>query len=364
MEIVEATRRYEKWLGGFMPLVATDLRRKHQRMTETPFLFMRATFYRWCQLWKALPAIERAGRAVLAVGDLHVENFGSWRDAEGRLVWGINDFDEATTLPWTQDLVRLVTSAHIAIADRHLALPARRASECVLEGYRDALARGGEPFVLEENNRWLRRIATGELRDPVAFWARLGTLPVARTVPARVRTILATALPGAGAPSLRFARRVAGIGSLGRPRFVGITRWCGGEVAREAKAMAPSAWRWAAGREAPAAIEYDRIRARAVRVPDPTVHLAGDWLVRRLAPHCSRIDLDDLPRRRDEERLLYAMGFETANVHLGTRGATRAIRAELRGRSPRWLHQLARQLARAIHDDWRLWRAGTSRDGA
>jgi len=36
---------------------------------------------------------------VLAVGDLHVENFGTWRDAEGRLIWGVNDFDEAWRLP-------------------------------------------------------------------------------------------------------------------------------------------------------------------------------------------------------------------------------------------------------------------------
>jgi uncharacterized protein (DUF2252 family) len=26
-----------------------------------------------------------------------VENFGAWRDVEGRLIWGINDFDEAWT---------------------------------------------------------------------------------------------------------------------------------------------------------------------------------------------------------------------------------------------------------------------------
>ena len=36
-----------------------------------------------------------AGALELSVGDLHVENFGTWRDSEGRLIWGINDFDEA-----------------------------------------------------------------------------------------------------------------------------------------------------------------------------------------------------------------------------------------------------------------------------
>jgi uncharacterized protein (DUF2252 family) len=40
------------------------------------------------------------------VGALHVENFGTWRDIEARPIWGINDFDEATTLAYTNDLIR------------------------------------------------------------------------------------------------------------------------------------------------------------------------------------------------------------------------------------------------------------------
>jgi len=44
---------------------------------------------------------------VLAVGDLDLENFGTWCDSLGRLAWGINDFDEAFPLPYTHDLVRL-----------------------------------------------------------------------------------------------------------------------------------------------------------------------------------------------------------------------------------------------------------------
>jgi hypothetical protein len=47
----------------------------------------------------------------MAVGDLHLENFGIWRDAEGRLVWGVNDFDEAHPMAFTNDLVRLAVSA-------------------------------------------------------------------------------------------------------------------------------------------------------------------------------------------------------------------------------------------------------------
>ncbi len=51
---------------------------------------------------------------VLAVGDMHLENFGTWRDADGRLVWGVNDFDEAAVMPYPLDLVRLAASIRLA----------------------------------------------------------------------------------------------------------------------------------------------------------------------------------------------------------------------------------------------------------
>jgi uncharacterized protein (DUF2252 family) len=116
MNIVKATRRFEWWLGQHTSLVESDLRLKHVRMAEGAFSFFRATFYRWMQVWPTIcPELAKAPR-LLAVGDLHVENFGTWRDVEGRLVWGVNDFDECAALPYTVDLVRLATSALLAIA--------------------------------------------------------------------------------------------------------------------------------------------------------------------------------------------------------------------------------------------------------
>src|SRR5258708_4042659 len=132
IDIREATRGYERWLGARMRLVTADLRLKHREMSRAEFPFLRATFYRWCQLWQKLAVGERRAPAVLAVGDLHIENFGTWRDAEGRLVWGINDFDEAAILPWSQDLVRLAASAHVAITSEHLAIKRREACEAIL----------------------------------------------------------------------------------------------------------------------------------------------------------------------------------------------------------------------------------------
>ena len=117
MDIVEATRRFEAWLKQRITVVEGDLRYKHEQMRADSFLFFRATYYRWAQLWtEHFPKLARAPE-VIAVGDLHLENFGTWRDAEGRLVWGVNDFDEAHPMAFANDLVRLAVSAMLA-ADR------------------------------------------------------------------------------------------------------------------------------------------------------------------------------------------------------------------------------------------------------
>src|SRR6266849_4235763 len=74
-------------------------------MASSEFAFLRATFYRWARLFTKHCGEVCDGPKVLGVGDLHIENFGTWRDAEGRLSWGVNDFDEACLLPYTNDLV-------------------------------------------------------------------------------------------------------------------------------------------------------------------------------------------------------------------------------------------------------------------
>jgi hypothetical protein len=78
-------------------------------------------------------------------------------------------------------------------------------------------------------------------------------------------------------------------------------------VAREAKALAPSSADWFKDQD-PSVILYSNIVRGAVRCPDPFLQLRGRWIVRRLSPHCSRIELSMLPANRDELRLLSAMG--------------------------------------------------------
>src|SRR5262249_34496308 len=177
MDCKEATKSYEAWLANHTRVIEADLQIKHQKMSADIFSFMRATFYHWIELWKERCAELANAPVVLAVGDLHVENFGTWRDQEGRLVWGVNDFDEAFSLPYTNDLVRLALSAHLAIAANHLALRPVDACEAILKGYANGLKEGGKPFVLAEQHEWLRSTVASELRDPVKFWAKLSSLP-------------------------------------------------------------------------------------------------------------------------------------------------------------------------------------------
>jgi len=96
MNIFKATADFEHWLAGQLPIIRQDLALKHQHMAEAAFPFFRATFYRWLQLWPELCADLVKAPPVLGVGDLHIENFGTWRDEEGRLIWGVNDLDEAS----------------------------------------------------------------------------------------------------------------------------------------------------------------------------------------------------------------------------------------------------------------------------
>ncbi|MFZ0953873.1 MAG: DUF2252 family protein [Candidatus Sulfotelmatobacter sp.] len=361
MNVVKATRQFEAWLALRTRIDQKDLRLKHSNMKKDCFMFLRATYYRWAQLWpQVCPDLAHAPKA-LAVGDLHVENFGTWRDIEGRLIWGVNDFDEAWPMAYAIDLVRLAVSAHLAAEAGHL--PVKRDDICtaILEGYRESMQQKGCAFVLEERHGWLRRIAESELRDPVHFWQKMDALPTLKTeCPISAIDAIEHLMPGPGI-SYRFAHRVAGLGSLGHARFVAIADWHGGQIAREAKALVPSSSHWAqsidAGRNCgPAEILYQTIINRAVRCPDPFVQLRGRWIVRRLGPHCSRIELASLRPPDTELRLLHAMGYETANVHLGTPTARKAILRHLDKQKPKWLHQAAEQMLQSVRDDWQVWK--------
>ncbi len=353
MNFIKATRSYEKWLGSRLRLVPSDLALKHNYMADSFFAFFRGTFYRWAQLWPEVCAPLAKALEVVAVGDLHVENFGTWRDLEGRLVWGINDFDEAFPMAWTVDLTRLLASVQIACPEGHLKIEGKAAAEIVLGGYRQALQAGGKAFVLAEEQTPMREMARDRLRDPEKFWRHLEKQRKVKEPPRSARKSLLNALPEAG-EQVRFARRVAGVGSLGHERYIAIALHHGGRIAREVKARAPSACVWAGQRGKKD--YYRRLIEKGVRCPDPFLTLTDEWVVRRLSPDCCRLELADLPERWNEEALLQAMGWETANIHLAAANPS-AILKQLGKIPAATFNQSAADMLNVLRKDWKRWRA-------
>ena len=351
---VEATNQYEVWLGKQMAIVPADLQLKHEKMAASAFMFLRATFYRWMQLWPVVCPDLVGARTVLGVGDLHTENFGTWRDIEGRLIWGCNDFDEAYDLPYALDLVRLATSGLLGAEEGVIAIKPEEVCACILKGYRKGLKSGPRPHVLGEKYDWLRELAMEDLRDPHHFAAKMRALPKpSYAVSAKLRRSIIGQMP-LEATRFSFRHRVAGLGSLGRPRIVALGDYYGSLVVREAKALTPSAVYWAGGCNGTTRLRYDDIIEAAERCPDPFVGLKGKWIVRRLSTDASSIDIDRLPKGA-EKKLLTAMGRETANVHLGS--GSKSILRDLDGRPDGWLEKAAQAMAAATQRDWEAWKA-------
>jgi hypothetical protein len=351
-----ATASYEAWMRSCTKILQSDLRSKHEQMKESPFGLLRGAFYRWAQLWPSVCSDLCGAPKVLAVGDLHVNSFGTWRDAEGRLCWGVDDFDEAYPLAYTNDLVSLAASVKIMIDAEGLSIKLKDGCNAILEGYTEALRQGGSPIVLAERDQKLGKLGVESFKPPTNFWEKLNRLPVLRQALGKdLKRALEKTLPEAGI-EYKVVRRQAGLGSLGQERFVAIANWRGGCIAREAKLMVPSACSWLNDEIKHRQSFYEKAISSAVRSPDPFQVIDGSWLIRRLSPDSNPIDIQTLPKHSDEEMLLNAMGCEAANVHLGTRSRTKNILKDLRKRKRGWLDDAAERIAKILEKDWKRYR--------
>ena len=359
-DILQSARRYEGWLRQQLDgdLVEEDIERKHRKMAwDNAFPFLRATYWRWAETVLHVCGDAADAPAVLAVGDIHLENFGTWRDADGRLAWGVNDFDEAAEMPYVLDLIRLATSALIAATDASLAPAAL--CRAILKGYREGLS-APRPLILDRDLDWLRQLVVVSEKQRAKFWTKIADAEEERA-PAPYRRALAAAMPEPGL-QLKTARRTAGLGSLGRPRWIAIADWRGAPVVREAKALVPSAWEWVnGGRGKLRCAEVAGGRYRAV---DPWFRVEGNLALRRLSPNNRKIEAGDDVSVLLGPQMLQAMGLDLASVHLGTGKPAAAVRRDFESRKSGWLHAAARKMAAAIRDDHAQWKAAQTEVGS
>lgn len=330
------------------------LQLKYQRMRAGPFAFLRGT----CHLfYERLPDHGVLRKAPLAwlCGDLHLENFGSYKGQTRLVYFDVNDFDEGLLAPLSWDLVRMLASVWIAAGT----LSIRRSDAhalCTefLNAYASSLSLGKIYWIerdlahgligklLEGLRERSRADFLRERTESVGGRRRLRIDGKKALAASDAQRAEATALVAAFAETqsnpefyevLDVARRIAGTGSLGIDRYVLLVRGSGSpdgnrllDVKRAVRSsLAPHVtakqprWRSEAHR-----VTELQFRSQAVSMELLRPLVAGDdaWVLRNLQPAEDRIELERSGQSLDDLRgLLATMGRLVAWVHL--RGAAR-----------------------------------------
>ncbi len=370
------------------------LARKYSAMCDSPFVFLRGT----CHLFYArLPDTQSPDAPLLrdaptawVCGDLHLENFGSYRGDNRLVYFDITDFDEAALAPLTWDLARLLTSVLCAAGELGLArTPARAMCRAVIDSYAQALAEGSP--------RWIERdVATGPVKtllDGLRERRRIdfldsrterrsgGDKPKGRRLRidgkralaasdadhARVSKLIERFAKGQPDPAffdvIDVARRIAGTGSQGLERYVVLVagkgtagkRGMGKSEAgkrdaarrgdanhlldlkfslpssldtplRERLQLAQPHWPHAAERVV--ALEQ-RLQAVPAAMLHPIISRERSYVLRSLLPSQDRVRLDPKHTRADElAQALRDMGRLAAWAHLRASGRQGAANAD------------------------------------
>jgi uncharacterized protein (DUF2252 family) len=214
---------------------------KYRAMRASTFAFMRGT----CHLfYDELPrgGVFKSAPAVWVCGDLHLENFGSYKGDNRLVYFDINDFDEAALAPASCDLVRLLTSIRIAADTLRIgASDAQSLCDECLQAYSSALIEGKAYWVERDTAKGLVRALLERVRDRqraifldtrtvtsrgkrrlrIDGKKALGTPDAERGV---ITAFMRDFAKGQERPAfyevLDVARRIAGTGSLGLDRYV------------------------------------------------------------------------------------------------------------------------------------------------
>ena len=227
---------------------------KYAKMRVDAFAFMRGSCHRFYSQMPQ-PGVVRNAPLAWICGDLHLENFGSYKGDNRLAYFDINDFDEAVLAPLSWDVVRLLASIDVAcaVAASHGKDKARqpgparanRLCEQFLADYAVAL-HSGKPLWLE------RDTAVGPVRALLDSLRERGrpeflnsrteiqgkqrriridgskNLTASAAERADVMAFMATFASTQAAPDffkvIDVARRVAGTGSLGLVRFSILVR--------------------------------------------------------------------------------------------------------------------------------------------
>jgi uncharacterized protein (DUF2252 family) len=134
---------------------------KYKAMTESPFRFFRGScqlFY--AELFKQYPF--PVSPAIWACGDLHIENFGSYKGSNRLVYFDMNDFDEALLAPAISEICRLAASVQIAAAESKFSKKEKnKLVNTLLHSYRHTLKKGKSIVIEQETARgFIKKLVT------------------------------------------------------------------------------------------------------------------------------------------------------------------------------------------------------------
>ena len=389
-DVIDRLRRFNR---GREP---ERLRLKFDRTAENPFRFLRGSCHLFYEDWPRHTALDAAPAAWLC-GDLHLENFGSYKGDNGLTYFDINDFDEAALAPVTWDLTRLITSLRLATEPLELAPGIRRRLEkACLQSYGTALAAG--------KARWIERaIATGligALLTKVGKRSRrdfLDSRSVLDGKHRKLRAINGKTLEITDKAErqrldeflqyfadhqhnpdfyrlLDAKRRIAGTGSLGLERFVLLVEGEGSPSKnrlldlKEARptALAPALRqkqpRWDNPAERTILLQ-DRLQAIPPALLHPVRFAGKSWVMRELQPSEDRVEFARAAHDAAAlEDLVQHLGALAAWSHLrasGRQGAADADRLVAFGETKSWqgeVRDYAKIYAKLVKADWRAFK--------
>ncbi|BBH65952.1 hypothetical protein ACTI_26370 [Actinoplanes sp. OR16] len=156
--------------GTLMAVDPAAFRRKFRKMAASPFAFYRGSaslFY--ADLtgdYRDDSFLDERTSRVWIHGDLHAENFGTYMNSSGHLVFNVNDFDEAYVGPFSWDLKRFAASVALigyskALSDDNITALVTTFAQSYLTELR-AIANGGDDAIgsitLENADGVLRRV--------------------------------------------------------------------------------------------------------------------------------------------------------------------------------------------------------------
>ncbi len=350
------------------------IRFKIARMAESPLAFLRGTFHLFARdvLEKAhdpLPLFSGEGPALDLVGDIHSENYGSFKATDNVVHYDVNDFDETTTGRFDFDVCRAAVSWFLAARERGDSLAeAVQATLAAVGAYAETLVRsvkkgkGADLDVSETHPSGCgpvdelvlagaaakRPAFISRLTEGVGAGRRLLRSPRYFNLPdgerALAERLLADYLkrrPPGDRPEYYHVEdvcgRVSGIGSMGRLRYVLLIAGKGTEDARnvllEFKEARPSAYDLYRKRDADAAALAGRaervIAVQKLSMAAGNGHLGFavgggvSFQAREIGPADARVDTKSLKTPELLANVLRVQAQILARVH--ARSALRAV---------------------------------------